>query len=214
MFTLYMQNLYKGRNEEVTLTRQQVCCLLALCFLNGFPLPKTSTYQHFTLALFLSFAFYASQRGKLLCILHYFDRVRQTDVSGNNDFLSMCISVTRHHVKEEDPTLSWGKCESPLTEFESPTDGGLIEGAHGCLQVDFANAYIGGGVLNMGNVQVNVHRENMKIYFLNCVYYCYYIIVCPNSFVAWHSVVPYTFIMFLFSIKSIIVFTYRQQIES
>ena len=171
---IIVQNLYKGKVEEVTLTRQQVCCLLALSFLNSFPLPKISTYQHFTLALFLSFALYASQRGKLLCILHYFDRVYQAEVSGNNEFLSMCISVSRHHVKEEDPALSWGKCESPLTPFDSPTDGGLIEGAHGCLQVDFANAYIGGGVLNMGNVQVSVQRDNelyivIVSYFAKCV---------------------------------------------
>ena len=144
------------------MTRQQVCCLLALCFLNSFPLPQTRTYQHFTLALFLSFAFYASQRGKLLCILHYFDRIYEAEVSGNNEFLSMCISVLRHHVKEEDPTLSWAICESPLTAFDSPMDGGLIEGAHGCLQVDFANAYIGGGVLSMGNVQVNIKLFPME----------------------------------------------------
>jgi poly(ADP-ribose) glycohydrolase len=161
---MIMQNLYKGRSEEVSLSRQQVCCLLALCFLNGFPLPPTRTYQHFTLALFHSFALYASQRGKLLCILHYLDRVYQAEISGNNEFLSMCISVSRHHLKEEDPALSWGRCESHLTLFDSPTDGGLIEGAHGCLQVDFANAYIGGGVLNMGNVQVNMRGEIMKVY--------------------------------------------------
>ena len=65
-------------------------------------------------------------------------------------------------MKEEDAaSLSWGTCESPLTPFESPTDGGLIEGAHGCLQVDFANAYIGGGVLNMGNVQVR-YQDNSE----------------------------------------------------
>lgn len=149
-----MQNLYKGRTEEVTLTRQQACCLLALCFLNAFSPPKTSTYQHFTLALFLTFPFASSQHGKLLCILHYFNRIHQAEVSGNSDFLSLCITVARHHVKEEDPTVFWGKCQSPLTPFESPADGSLIEDAHGCLQVDFANAYIGGGVLNMGNVQV------------------------------------------------------------
>ena len=161
---IIIQNLYKGRIEEVTLTRQQVCCLLALCFLNSFPLPPTRTYQHFTLAMFLSFALYASQRGKLLCILHYFDRIYQAETSGNNEFLSMCIGVSRHHLKEEDPALSWGSCESPLTPFDSPTDGELIEGAHGCLQVDFANAYIGGGVLNMGNVQVNVCAQTMQLY--------------------------------------------------
>lgn len=135
-------------------TRDQVCCLLALCFFNCFPPPKSSTYQHFTLAMFFSFAFYASQRGKLLCILHYFDRIHREELSGNIAYLSMCITVARHHVSDEDPNIAWGKCQNPLTPFHSPVDGSLIEAAHGCLQVDFANAYIGGGVLNMGNVQV------------------------------------------------------------
>ena len=89
-----------------------------------------------------------------MCILHYFDRIYQAETSGNIDFLSMCITVARHHVKEEDPQVAWGDCQKALTPFESPTDGSLIEAAHGCLQVDFANAYIGGGVLNLGNVQV------------------------------------------------------------
>ena len=66
----------------------------------------------------------------------------------------MCITVARRQVKEEDPSVAWGECDKPLTPFNSPADGSLIEAAHGCLQVDFANAYIGGGVLNMGNVQV------------------------------------------------------------
>lgn len=82
-------------------------------------------------------------------------------MSKNEQFLSMCITVARHHVMEEDPNVAWGKCQKALTPFESPTDGSLIEDARGCLQVDFANAYIGGGVLNMGNVQVRhaMHRE-------------------------------------------------------
>lgn len=75
-------------------------------------------------------------------------------MSRNEEFLSMCITVARHHVKEEDPQIVWGDCQKCLTPFESPSDGSLIESAHGCLQVDFANAYIGGGVLNLGNVQV------------------------------------------------------------
>lgn len=33
---------------------------------------------------------------------------------------------------------------------------GSIEDSYGCLQVDFANEYIGGGVLNFGAVQVNI----------------------------------------------------------
>lgn len=86
-------------------------------------------------------------------------------MSKDNEFLSMCITVARHHMKEEDPQVAWGECQKPLTLFVSPADGSLIEAAHGCLQVDFANAYIGGGVLNLGNVQViEIHiRRDKKL---------------------------------------------------
>ena len=75
----------------------------------------------------------------------------------------MCVTVARHYIKDEDPSVAWGECGNSLTPFNSPTDGSLIEAAHGCLQVDFANAYIGGGVLHMGNVQVIYRACNIIV---------------------------------------------------
>ena len=46
-------------------------------------------------------------------------------------------------------------CDIPLGEFEV-SDGDFIESYNGCLQVAFAKKYIGGGVLQQGNVQVSV----------------------------------------------------------
>ena len=65
----------------------------------------------------------------------------------------MRITIAR---KSNEPGVggsSWEECEKTLSSFESLAEG-TIESADGCLQVDFANAYIGGGVLNLGNVQV------------------------------------------------------------
>lgn len=153
------QNLHNGRREKVQLSRQQVCCLMALAFFNTF---KKSTkrgpggYQLFTFTGFLSFPFYASQEAKLICLLHYFERIRKAETDKEDDFLNVNLAFKRNHVPNaciEDPNTFWGQCDTPLVPFESLAEG-VIEAAHGCLQVDFANEYIGGGVLGMGNVQV------------------------------------------------------------
>lgn len=139
------------------MSRQQACCLLALAFFNIFKTGDTSgytrDYQHFTLSGFLSFPFYASQEGKLLCILHYFQRIRQAEDDNETEFLDTFIQFTRKRIPKEAAEEVWGGCSTPLVSFETISEG-LIEEAHGCLQVDFANEYIGGGVLGMGNVQV------------------------------------------------------------
>lgn len=94
--------------------------------------------------------FNRSQKGKLLCLLHYFDRIQCSEEAGDRDFLELHVAVTRRRVKLGAP---WEECNEQLLPFESLSDG-MIETADGCLQVDFANAYIGGGVLGFGQVQV------------------------------------------------------------
>ena len=93
-------------------------------------------------------------------------------MSKNEEYLSMNITVGRRHIEEEDPNVAWGECQKVLTPFESPDDGSLIEDSQGCLQVDFANAYIGGGVLSMGNVQVNCTTKT----HLNCYHTVVYVL--------------------------------------
>lgn len=130
-----------------------MCCLLVLAFFNAFE-PVQGSYQQFTLAAFFSFTMFASLREKLLCILHYFERIQGAEEAKDEEFLHLCISVERRKLSPGDAEFSaWTECNEPLTQFESLSDD-LIEDAHGCLQVDFANEYIGGGVLGMGNLQV------------------------------------------------------------
>ena len=141
------------KTVEVSLTRQQVCCLLALGFFNVLePMPGTD-YQQLTFIAFVAVDFFGSQRNKLICLLKYFERLMDAEKADNQEFLSMNISVARKRIAKSDPDLFWGKNTAVLLPLE-PQPTGLIEDAHGCLQVDFANAYIGGGVLGLGNVQV------------------------------------------------------------
>ncbi len=96
---------------------------------------------------------YRSQIGKFRCLLYYFERIYQAEENKEEDFLSMHITVTRRSDLAGLNKEAWMKCEDKLLPFEALPEG-TIESADSCLQVDFANAYIGGGVLNMGNVQV------------------------------------------------------------
>lgn len=66
----------------------------------------------------------------------------------------MCVSVSRRSLDPGDAKGEvWKECGKPLLSFES-LGKKTIENAHGCLQVDFADEYIGGNVLGMGCVQV------------------------------------------------------------
>ncbi len=148
----YSQKLCKHVEGEVTFTRDQCSCLLALALFNTFSEPKGG-YQEFTLLHFFFVGFFKSQRSKLICILKYFERIMQAEAAGDTDFLALCVTIQRRRQTCGKPEEFWGECTLPLGPFESLEEG-VIEGAHGCLQVDFANAYIGGGVLHEGNVQV------------------------------------------------------------
>lgn len=48
----------------------------------------------------------------------------------------------------------WKECKSSLCEFEVCDTGRLEDQPSEFVQTDFANEYIGGGVLNSGRVQV------------------------------------------------------------
>lgn len=168
--SIITQNLHNGRCQEIQLSRQQVCCLMALAFFNTFKeLPGSAHgaggYQQFTFTGFLSFPFYTSQESKLICLLHYFERIRQAETNKEDTFLNVNIAFSRKQLPKasiEDPNTFWGQCDHPLVPFESLAEG-LIEGANGCLQVDFANEYIGGGVLGMGNVQVHNYYTETEL---------------------------------------------------
>ena len=154
------------------LTRRQICCLLCLAFFNSFE-PQQGNYQHFTLSDYFSFTKSKSQQGKLLCVLNYFERIRKSEEVKEEDYLSMCVSVLRRSLDPAEANREmWKACEKPLLSFES-FGGGMIENAHGCLQVDFADEYIGGNVLGMGCVQVRdvIDLLSLPVETAPCLFY-------------------------------------------
>ena len=150
------QLLLSGKSDGVTITRSQASCLLALAFFSLLDKPKKhgTKYQRLSLVEILEYGFFQSQSSKCLCIVGYFDRLMKEEAQGNQDYLSRCITIQRKALeKEKNDVPFWKSSKAALTEFEV-TDGRYIESFDGCLQVDFANEYIGGGVLQQGNVQV------------------------------------------------------------
>ena len=107
-----------------------------------------------TLVEILEHGFFLSQQSKCLCIVEYFDRLRKAEENGDEDFLKRCITIERKvlDASERKPGF-WSDSKKPLSQFTTDSEG-LIGNACGSLQVDFANEYIGGGVLQQGNVQV------------------------------------------------------------
>lgn len=81
---------------------------------------------------------------KLRCVLAYFDRLADGPPRGM--FEIERVVGTAH---------DWTRDVSPLAPLSvEPT--GVIEDAEGCVQVDFANASLGGGVLSGGCVQEEI----------------------------------------------------------
>ena len=84
-----------------------------------------------------------SQVEKLRCILHYFCRVTTRMPEGKLTF----------HRRVVDTDISWLEAALPVLPVRI-CEKGLIEDADECVQADFANKVVGGGVLGRGAVQV------------------------------------------------------------
>jgi poly(ADP-ribose) glycohydrolase len=83
---------------------------------------------------------------KLKCILHYFAEFMRRSPSG-------CISIIRQQIAEHEK-LEWSKMEMPLAALTVMPTGKIEDEGEQMTQLDFANQYIGGGVLGHGCVQV------------------------------------------------------------
>lgn len=88
---------------------------------------------------------YPAERAKLRCVLAYFERVASPPPG--------VVEIERV-VAPPPPADAWRADASPLAPLE--VVDGAIEDAPACRQVDFANAYLGGGVLSGGNVQEEI----------------------------------------------------------
>ncbi|KAH8409185.1 hypothetical protein KR009_010148, partial [Drosophila setifemur] len=154
--------LKQNHTASLSLSQQQIACLLANAFLCTFPrrntLKKRSEYSSFPDINFnrLYQSTGTAVTEKLKCIMHYFRRVCPTERDGSN-VPSGCVTFVRRSMKQENQ-VDWAQSAAPVGGIPLHVDasGTIEDEGAGLLQVDFANKFLGGGVLGHGCVQEEI----------------------------------------------------------
>jgi len=158
LFPLGLEVLDWHRNAQVTLTRKQCAALNAASFFNALPgddhqCALASKERALQLPGFGFEHVLAGEAEKVLCLIAYFNKIQEA----SDAFLAETVTFARRAVdaKELMSPAHWYSLETPLADV-CVIEEGVIEAAHGDLQADFANEYLGGGALNYGCVQEEI----------------------------------------------------------
>ncbi|CAF0733884.1 unnamed protein product [Adineta steineri] len=145
--------LRTGSNRSVTMSQKQAASLLACSFFCLFPnrsySKRRNKFSSFPHANFISLYKTGHPKNieKLKCILHYFRRITEEMPNG-------VITIRRFSLPKQCLPL-WHKSHTSLCDLHLTTSK-KIEEVQNTLQADFANKYIGGGVLGSGCVQEEI----------------------------------------------------------
>ncbi|CAF1052395.1 unnamed protein product [Rotaria sordida] len=142
-----------GTNRSLTMSQRQAASLLACAFFCLFPQQfngqinnKYQTYQSFNFIHLLRSGS-PWKLEKLKCILHYFRRIIEDMPKG--------VLTFRRFALPDIWKPKWIESQAPLCKIHLRKNT-TIEDMRGLLQVDFANEFIGGGVMNEGIVQEEI----------------------------------------------------------
>ncbi|KAG8551818.1 hypothetical protein GDO81_004285 [Engystomops pustulosus] len=143
--------LRKGKNHSITMSQEQISCLLANAFFCTFPrrnAKKSSEYSTYPEINFNRLFEGKSPRKaeKLKTLICYFRRVTEKKPTGLVTFTRQCL--------ERFP--DWDKSTKKLRRLHITCEGTIEGNGHGMLQVDFANRFVGGGVTSLGLVQEEI----------------------------------------------------------
>lgn len=143
--------LKQGSNRSISMSQQQAACLMANAFLCTFPRRNTNKRNsEFSSYPEINFNRLFGSRGqnvveKLKCIVNDFRRVL---------CVAMPTNVVTFQRRSMPASFRWENSDVCLSRTKFHVDSkGKIEDGHGMLQVDFANRFVGGGVLGHGCVQ-------------------------------------------------------------
>eukprot|EP00916_Digyalum_oweni_P013121 GHVL01021566.1.p1 GENE.GHVL01021566.1~~GHVL01021566.1.p1 ORF type:complete len:366 (+),score=71.27 GHVL01021566.1:310-1407(+) len=150
-------------SEEVTqhMTPLKIFCLLSAFFL-GIGLPYQNTrVPPFSFKEF--FSDYPSQIAKVECLIAYFDsisdRIHETEKLNRDsreiNELNRDIILKRLYQRDKISLNDLKFCQKKLCKITIKGDKEMIENSMG-IQADFANKYLGGGVLTRGCVQEEI----------------------------------------------------------
>ncbi|XP_070847386.1 poly(ADP-ribose) glycohydrolase-like isoform X1 [Chaetodon trifascialis] len=142
--------LKRGMSHSVTMSQEQVACLLANAFFCTFPRRnsrKTEYCNYPDINFFRLFEGSSSRKiEKLKTLMCYFKSFTEEMPTG-------LVTFTR---KRLDKPLNWKSSQAQLTKLHITCEGTIEDDGHGMLQVDFANQFVGGGVTSSGLVQEEI----------------------------------------------------------
>ncbi|KAG7462445.1 hypothetical protein MATL_G00184870 [Megalops atlanticus] len=142
--------LKQQMNHSITMSQEQVACLLANAFFCTFPRrnSKKSEYSNYPEINFYRLFEGSSHRKteKLKTLLCYFRRVMEKRPTGLVTFTRQCLSRFP----------KWESSKTQLTRLHITCEGTIEDQGYGMLQVDFANRLVGGGVTGLGLVQEEI----------------------------------------------------------
>lgn len=148
--------LKQHKNRSISLSQQQISSLLANAFFCTFPrrnsTKKSSEYAsfpHINFNTLYETSGSDSVLEKLKCLCHYFRRVCTKAPVGAVTFSRRSVPPRRCPV--------WAQSAASLAAVPlHVAASGTIEDSDGLVQLDFANKYLGGGVLGYGCVQEEI----------------------------------------------------------
>ncbi|XP_054001958.1 poly(ADP-ribose) glycohydrolase-like [Hylaeus anthracinus] len=148
-------------NAAISLSQLQIASLLANAFFCTFPRrnstkPQSEYGTYPQINFNRLFSAYKEEKWnrcesvmeKMKCIVHYFRRVTSTAPEG-------VVTIQRRYIPKSD-CPKWGEQVQKLPPLHITSKGTIETEGAGLLQVDFANKYVGGGVLGLGCVQEEI----------------------------------------------------------
>ncbi|XP_077481464.1 poly(ADP-ribose) glycohydrolase isoform X1 [Stigmatopora argus] len=142
--------LKRGVSHSISMSQEQVACLLANAFFCTFPRrnSRRSEYANYPdINFFRLFEGSSSWKTeKLKTLMCYFESIIEQKPTG-------VVTFTR---KSLEYPPDWESSETLLTKLHIGSEGTIEDEGYGMLQVDFANAFVGGGVTSSGLVQEEI----------------------------------------------------------
>ncbi|XP_075217133.1 poly(ADP-ribose) glycohydrolase-like isoform X2 [Lycorma delicatula] len=148
--------LRSKKTQSISLTQKQIASLLANSFLCTFPRRNTAktysseykNYPDINFSRLYSFGYSECAQEKFKCIVNYFRRVCTNCPEG-------VITYSRHYVSSND-LPEWSKSNSMMPQLHVNSTGSIEDEGTGMMELDFANKFVGGGVLGRGCVQEEI----------------------------------------------------------
>ncbi|KAL8167829.1 hypothetical protein V2J09_009328 [Rumex salicifolius] len=144
----------------VILSQELVASLLSCSFFCLFPTDQRGSkclpHINFDELFSIYDHYHENLEHKIKCLIHYFERVSSHMPTGFISFERKVLSLNKTENIIWPDSHFWANSLLPLCPFEVHNSGLIEDHMGGALEVDFANEYLGGGVLHRGCVQEEI----------------------------------------------------------